>query len=111
MPLKWIKSYFSNRLQFFARNGHVSSRTNISCGVPQGSILGPLFFLLYINDINNASEILQLIHVGPTQLYTVEADPVFKDVYLEHSPVEVPDDAVVEAFSSFGAVREITHLK
>ena len=54
-------SYFSNRLQFVEYNGHVSSRTNISCGVPQGSILGPLFFLLYINDINNASKILQLI--------------------------------------------------
>ena len=62
--LKWIKSYFSNRLQFVEYNGHVSSRTNISCSVPQGSILGPLFFfffLLYINDINKASKILQLI--------------------------------------------------
>ena len=61
LALKLIKSYFSNRLQFVEYNGHVSSRTNISCGVPQGSILGPLFFLLYINDINNASKILQLI--------------------------------------------------
>ena len=61
LALKWIKSYFSNRLQFVEYNGHASSRTNISCGVPQGSILGPLFFLLYINDINNASKILQLI--------------------------------------------------
>ena len=61
LALKWIKSYFSNRLQFVEYNGHVSSRTNISCGVPQGSILGPLFFWLYINDINNASKILQLI--------------------------------------------------
>jgi len=61
LSLKWVKSYFSNRLQFVGYNGHVSSRNNISCGVPQGSILGPLFFLLYINDINNASKILQLI--------------------------------------------------
>ena len=55
LALKWVKSYFSNRLQFVDFNGHVSSRFNISCGVPQGSILGPLFFLLYINDIVNAS--------------------------------------------------------
>ena len=61
LALKWIKSYFSNRLQFVEYNGHNSSCTNISCGVPQGSILGPLFFLLYINDINNASTILHLI--------------------------------------------------
>ena len=66
LSLKWIMSYFSNRLQFVEYNGHVSSRTNISCGVPQDSILEPLFFiiiffLLYINDINNASKLLQLI--------------------------------------------------
>ena len=55
-----IKSYFSNRLQFVEYNGYVSYRANIMCGVPQGSILGPLFFLLYINDIINTSTILQL---------------------------------------------------
>ena len=48
LALKWIKSYFSNRLQFVDYNGHVSSRHNISWGVPRGSILGPLFFLLYM---------------------------------------------------------------
>ena len=60
LALKWIKSYFSNRLQFVEYNGY-ASRANIVCGVPQGSILGPLFFLLYINDTINASTILQLI--------------------------------------------------
>ena len=44
LALKWIKSYFSNRLQFVEYNGYVSYRANIMCGVPQGSILGPLFF-------------------------------------------------------------------
>ena len=60
LALDWIRSYFSNRKQYVEYNGHRSLRNEISCGVPQGSILGPLFFLLYINDINNASNLLNL---------------------------------------------------
>ena len=48
------------------------------------------------------SAFLSGIHVDSTRLFTVEADPVFKDVYLEHLPVEVPDDAIVHALSPFG---------
>ena len=51
LALDWIRSYFSNRKQYVEYNGHRSLRIEISCGVPLGSILGPLFFLLYINDI------------------------------------------------------------
>ena len=61
LALDWIRSYFSNRKQYVVYNGHRSLRNEISCGVPQGSILGPLFFFLYINDINNASNLLNLI--------------------------------------------------
>ena len=43
LALDWIRSYFSNRMQYVEFNGHHSSRMEISCGVPQGSILGPLF--------------------------------------------------------------------
>ncbi|RUA05885.1 MAG: hypothetical protein DSY43_03475, partial [Gammaproteobacteria bacterium] len=49
--LSMIQSYLTNRRQKCQLNDAVSSESQITCGIPQGSILGPLFFLLYINDL------------------------------------------------------------
>ena len=52
--LSWIKDYFKSRKQRVVSNGMVSNWGSINCGVPQGSILGPLLFNIYVNDLSNA---------------------------------------------------------
>ena len=56
----WFKSYLHDGKQFVSVNGHSSSICKISCGIPQGSMLGPLLFLIYINDLQNSSKLLNI---------------------------------------------------
>ena len=58
----WFKSYLFNKKQFVSINGHISNQTSVKYGVPQGSVLSPLLFLIYINDLNLAIKFCKIHH-------------------------------------------------
>ena len=65
-------SYLYNRKQYTQVNEHRSSLKEITCGVPQGSILSPILFLIYINDISNSTELNLLSFADDTTIYCSE---------------------------------------
>ena len=67
--LNWFKSYLTNRKQYVDINGETSKIKEISCSVPQGSVLGPLLFLLYINDLPNTKVLDFYLFADDTNIY------------------------------------------
>ena len=75
ITLKWFKSYLSDRKQIVKFYEYRSSMKTISCGVPQGSVLGPLLFLLYVNDIHRSSTLLSFIlFADDTNIFNSHSD-------------------------------------
>jgi len=68
--LQWFQSYLSDRYQYVSFDGVCSTKQKIICGVPQGSILGPLLFLIYVNDLAYVSqELFTVMYADDSNLF------------------------------------------
>ena len=82
--LKFMENYITGRQQRVVLNGQTSSLKNILAGVPQGSVLGPLLFLIYINDLPNGIESMCKIFADDTSLFSKVKDATFSDTQLNN---------------------------
>ena len=85
----WVKSYLSERSQYVVYDSKQSKTQTVQCGVPQGSILGPLLFIIYMNDICNASELL------------------FSILYADDTSVQISGNDITYLVSSMNAELEL----
>ena len=71
-----MRSYLRDRTQYVCYGGYESERGKVECGVPQGSVLGPLFFLLYVNDMVASCKDLELVlFADDTNIFAKGKDP------------------------------------
>ena len=83
--LSWFKSYLSRRLQCVTYNGSQSSQQMIKCGVPQGSILGLLLFLIYINDLCIVCKITEpVLFAEDTNLFSSGSNAISRQDWVNN---------------------------
>ena len=82
--LNLFESYLHNRKQRVASNGFSSEFAHIESGVPQGSVLGPLLFLIYINDLQKNIKLNVKVFADDTMIFSVIKDPQLSASDLNH---------------------------
>ena len=98
--LQWCRNYLTNRLQRTVANNISSTEIPVTCGVPQGSVLGPLFFLVFINDLDH------VLNNCKFKLYADDSD-------LYHSGLNANEAAVqlqlsLDKFSNWCQINKLT---
>ena len=81
--INWFKSYLQNRKQYVEINDEKSNYKTITTGVPQGSVLGPLLFLIYMNDIEEASKALNSILFADDSTFITSINAVFPNIKMD----------------------------
>ena len=89
--LKLVESFLSNRYQRVVLSGQASSWAEIRAGVPQGSILGPLFFLIYINDLSENLKSTVKLFADDTSIFHVVKDPNTSAEILNHDLTRISE--------------------
>ena len=82
--IKLLENYLTGRTQRVILNGTSSESFTVQSGVPQGSVLGPLLFLIYINDLENGIKSKVKFFADDTMVYSVVHNPLLTAADLNH---------------------------